>query len=194
MNILLVKNFNPIYSCVRPVNRSVIMESRDFRKSALMESVKVTEVLSEKVFEDLGYVLRTEMWETGFGDDAIKIEAAYSLIDGGYIGDRDTVDLLCGKYGIRPEVSPPSKSKGATVCSIGFCEKEQKWYGWSHQAMYGFGIGDKVKKGDSAVSSGYVEGYLEDHPELDYRVPVGFKVKTLEDAKRVAIAFAESVG
>ena len=23
-----------------------------------------------------------------------------------------------------------------------------KWYGWSHRAVWGFGIGDKVKKGD----------------------------------------------
>ena len=23
-----------------------------------------------------------------------------------------------------------------------------KWYGWSHRAVYGFGIGDKIKEGD----------------------------------------------
>lgn len=27
-----------------------------------------------------------------------------------------------------------------------------KWYGWSHRAVYGFGIGDKVKKGDVAYN------------------------------------------
>jgi hypothetical protein len=33
---------------------------------------------------------------------------------------------------------------GDSVCSIGFNPKEQKWYGWSHRAICGYGIGDKV--------------------------------------------------
>lgn len=27
-----------------------------------------------------------------------------------------------------------------------------KWYGWSHRAVHGFGIGDKIKKGDIAYA------------------------------------------
>lgn len=61
--------------------------------------------------------------------------------------------------------------------SIGFSEDEQKWYGWSHRAIYGFGIGYEVKEGD------VVAGDLE----------VGFKCKTLDDCKKVAKAFAEGV-
>ena len=28
-------------------------------------------------------------------------------------------------------------------CGLGWSEKEQKYYGWSHRAIYGFGIGSK---------------------------------------------------
>ena len=63
------------------------------------------------------------------------------------------------------------------VCSIGFCEKDQKWYGWSHRAIHGFGIGDEMKKG--------MIGYDE------YKGPK--KAKKLEDCKLMAIAFAKEI-
>lgn len=61
------------------------------------------------------------------------------------------------------------------VASIGFSETEQKWYGWSHRAIYGFGIGEKIKKGDCA----YV-----DH---------AYTCRTLEQCKKAAMDFAEDV-
>jgi len=79
------------------------------------------------------------------------------------------------------------------VCSIGFKPREQKWYGWSHRATYGFGIGDIVSEGDCCASSGWTEEYLEKHPEERLYLDVGFEAKTLDDAKKMAIAFAESV-
>ena len=79
------------------------------------------------------------------------------------------------KHGIIPEKAKPDHC----VCSIGFSEKEQKWYGWSPRAIYGFKIGDEVKEGDCAVGSNGIK--------------IGFKIKSLEDAKKVAMAFAESV-
>ena len=109
--------------------------------------------------------------------------------DGVYIGDVKRAKLLCDERGIVPEKADPADS----ICTIGFCEKEQKWYGWSHRAIYGFGIGDVVEEGDSAATSGWTDDYLAAHPEADRRVPVGFEAKTLDDAKRIAIAFAESV-
>ena len=63
------------------------------------------------------------------------------------------------------------------VCSVGFCKEDGKWYGWSHRAIYGFKIGDKVKKGDCA------EEYL----------PIGFEAKDLADCRKMAVAFARSV-
>ena len=114
---------------------------------------------------------------------------AFSMKDGGYIGDVKFAEYL-NKKGIVPELAEPSDN----VCSIGFCEKEQKWYGWSHRAIKGFGIGYEVKEGDLVTTSGYTEEYIKEHPENDKSVPVGFIAKTLEDCKKLAIAFAESVG
>lgn len=52
-----------------------------------------------------------------------------------------------------------------------------KWYGWSHRAVYGFGIGDKIKKGDSGYE------YLNKE----------YTIKTDDQAKEAAINFADSV-
>ena len=106
------------------------------------------------------------------------------------IGDEEITRYLCDKLGIAPELRTPDSN----TCSIGFCEREQKWYGWSHRAIFGFGVGDVAKEGDCCTTSGLTDDYLAQHPELDVRVPVGFKAETLEDAKRMAIAFADSVG
>jgi len=86
------------------------------------------------------------------------IDFAYSL-DGGYIGSPKEAQFLCGERGIAPQKAAPDD----TVCSIGFCEKEQKWYGWSHRAMYGFGVGSTVKKGDCGYVAPTPEGLIEDH-------------------------------
>ena len=86
-------------------------------------------------------------------------------------------------------IKPEKIWKNSNVCSIGFCEKEQKWYGWSHRAMYGFKVGDKVKKGDCTASSGWTAEYLADHPEEDWSLPIGFVAKTLDDCRKMAVAF-----
>ena len=153
----------------------------------LVESQFPTKVLSEEEFPEHGFVIRQEEWDTGFEGKPTAMEAAYSLIDDSYIGDSKETDMLV-KRGIKPEAH-----SGNSVASIGFCEKEQKWYGWSHRAIYGFGIGDKVKEGDSTASSGWTDDYLQSHPDENTAIEVGFEAKTLEDAKRMAIAFAASV-
>ena len=60
-------------------------------------------------------------------------------------------------------------------CGLGYSEKEQKWYGWSHRAIHGFGIGDK---GVECYPTGSKEGKI---------------IKTMEQAKEAAKKFAESV-
>ncbi len=110
--------------------------------------------------------------------------------NGVYIGDPVHAHRLCQQRGIRPEVRTGQEE----ICSIGFCEREQKWYGWSHRAMYGFGIGDVVSEGDCTASSGWIDGITPDgNPDPDV-LEVGFTAKTLEDAKLMACAFASSVG
>ena len=45
--------------------------------------------------------------------------------------------------------------------SIGFAEKNQSWYGWSHRAIAGFKVGSKVKMGDCAFQPSNKEEFAE---------------------------------
>ena len=90
-----------------------------------------------------------------------------------YIGDSKIARHLCIKRGIFPELARP----GANVCSIGWAPGDNKWYGWSHRALFGFTHGDVVKEGDICTGS----------------MPVGFTAESFEDAKKMAVAFAEAV-
>ena len=40
-------------------------------------------------------------------------------------------------------------------------EVEQKWYGWSHRAIFGFGISSKVKVGDCGFEPGNKKEFIE---------------------------------
>ena len=146
-------------------------------------------LLSERHFK-AGYVLRKELVsgdEVG-GGPPFELISAWTPT-GCYIGNSKDAYRLCVQRGIAPQLSQSEHG----VCSIGFSERFQKWFGWSHRAIFGFGIGSIVKEGDCCASSGWTEDYLKEHPEADKSLPVGFTAKTLEDAKRMAVAFAESV-
>ena len=68
----------------------------------------------------------------------------YSKFDGSYItrvGMEDTITHLVKR------VLTEQLRHGT-----GFSPTEQKWYGWSHRAIYGFGVGSKVSSGDCAYS------------------------------------------
>ena len=149
------------------------------------------EILSVEKFAY--YELRTERvtWPDG---TFYESQTAYNH-EGAYIGGRDFAEILM-ELDIKPERAPRPETRkydSNTPCSIGFSEKEQKWYGWSHRAIYGFGIGDVAKKGDCVCSSGRTKECLEEHPDWDMRIEPGTRVETLEDARRFAIAFADSV-
>jgi hypothetical protein len=94
-------------------------------------------------------------------DPTTTMRICYSTKDGGYIGLEDVARQLCVKRGIQPECRT-----GHKVCSVGWCEKDQRWYGWSHRAIYGFGIGSTVKKGDLAYIADTPEGLIDDHAEF----------------------------
>ena len=117
-----------------------------------------------------GYVLKKE--RHFMGGEECEMVSAYTL-DGAYIGSPRNAYWLVVKRGIVPELIDSTY----TTCTIGFNEKQQKWYGWSHRAIYGFGIGAVVKKGSCTAE------YIR----------VGFEAKTLKDCKKLAIAMANSV-
>ena len=74
---------------------------------------------------------------------------------GHYIGSEKTTRHLVEERGISPEVAKPSDR----VCSVGFCMAEQKWYGWSHRAIFGFGLGSTIKRGDCGYQAATAEAF-----------------------------------
>ncbi len=119
---------------------------------------------------------------------------------GFYLGDPKMARFLILKKGLDPLTIQPlgndSNGNGGfgLTAQIGFHNAEQKWYGWSHRAIHGFGVGDVVKEGDVCAISGWTDEYLEEHPEDDLSLSVGFEAKDLDDVKKMAVAFAEGVG
>ena len=103
--------------------------------------------LDDPVTQDI-----TDILESAAGD--MEMVSAYCP-DGGYIGNEQDARRLIDEYGIAPQRATPSHN----VCSIGFCEKDQKWYGWSHRAIYGFGPGSAVKRGDCAYEASTAESF-----------------------------------
>ena len=119
------------------------------------------------------YNLHREIWRLPFANsEPTEMLQAYTK-DGVYIGDEKTAKLLCKKRGIVPELSREDHS----VASIGKSTKYGKWYGWSHRAIYGFEPGSTCKEGDCH--------YTPDRGE--------WTAKTEDDARQMAIDFAESV-
>lgn len=96
-------------------------------------------------YPEHGYEIRTEVVDPEGEGNTVEMKSAYTK-SGAYIGGARDGRVLCEEKGIKPETI----DSGHNVCSIGFCEAEQKWYGWSHRAIFGFGIGSSVKKGDCA--------------------------------------------
>jgi len=168
---------------------NVVLSTRKYKagyevREELHDVAFKAELLSGEPNKDTSDLLQRLNTET-----TVIVKSAYTPT-GDYIGNKRIAHFLMAKKGIKPEKMTPTHN----VCSIGFCEAEQKWYGWSHRAILGFGIGSTVKEGDCTNSSGWTEEYLKDHPEQDRSLPIGFTALTLRDAKSMAIAFAESVG
>lgn len=129
------------------------------------------ELLSKK--DKDSYILKNIKTNMGMGkdEDAIPLTYAVSKVDGCYIGDEKTAKMLAKKG-----ISPERPNETCDVCCIGYSEDDKKWYGWSHRAIKGFGIGDKAETlspwGSKSSSK---------------------KIETDEEAKRAAIDFADSV-
>lgn len=123
--------------------------------------------------------------------------------EGYYLGGIDDAMRYYGSWGLT-DVQPVKVAAGVecafdaiarkSACAVGYDPEKKAWVGWSHRAACVFKIGHVVEEGNCEASSGYDQRYIEKHPEMDLSVPVGFEVVTVEDSKRCAIAFAESVG
>jgi hypothetical protein len=120
----------------------------------------VVEVHSVRRYKS-GYEVRDETrlthWEDKPVGDSFRMKSAYTH-DGHYIGSPIWGHRICTVRGILPELASP----GDNVCSIGYCKRERKWYGWSHRAMYGFKPGSKVKKGHCGYQPSNKTEFKED--------------------------------
>lgn len=116
--------------------------------------MQISEVKHTEIIDGI-YEKRVEIWEIPECPPS-EVTAAHSL-SGDYIGSLEWADTLV-KRGIRTFEANPAYS----VCSIGFNPDEQKWYGWSHRAIFGFGVGSEVKKGDIAYHAPDADSFLED--------------------------------
>ena len=112
------------------------------------------DILDAKIYDKYHYIIRTENIHA-FSNKPTEMKVAYNL-KGDYIGGEDDAKEICKKRGIKPEVI-----EGHKVCSIGFNEEEQKWYGWSHRAIYGFTIGSEVDKKSSAFEASNKDEFLD---------------------------------
>jgi len=93
--------------------------------------------------------------------DAIgsDIDAYNSKHDGSTIYNEDTLKWLF-KKGITEELQNCHGEIGRS-CNVGFNPTEQKYYGWSHRAFHGFGIGSECKKGNCSYEPKNKEEFIE---------------------------------
>lgn len=142
-----------------------------------MGDVRKAELVSVRHYRKWGYVVKSlRLTYPGLTSKAkaksgtIPFRMAFTP-EGHYIGNPRDAYLLCKTKGIKPELAAPKNS----VCTIG--RSGRKWYGWSHRAIHGFGIGHVVREGSACCES----------------LPVGFKARDMEECRQMAVAFAESV-
>jgi hypothetical protein len=139
------------------------------------------ETISTRKYK-VGYEVRKERCsgqEYGVPDgESFIMQSAYTP-EGHYIGMPKDARRLVVKRGIKPQL----RTEDSGVCSIGFCERENKWYGWSHRGICGFSIGDKLFEE-------FFEG-ADDHTPF---VAHGRKtIETLDEARQAASNFAEHI-
>jgi hypothetical protein len=121
---------------------------------------------------------------------------AISKLDG---GDIDRLDGEIFKAVMEHGIAPQRRSPDHSSCCFGFSESEQKWYGWSHRAFCGFAIGFVAEEDtcgcafQEAASGSLTARVNPEDANPDPTVPVGFECKTLDDCKRMAIAFAADI-
>ena len=117
----------------------------------------------------------------------LVMTCAFSNFNLEYIGSSKTAWRLAHKFGITEQIQSakgrthPIKNKTiadrakdlllskflddysfSPCCAIGFNPIKQKWYGWSHRAIYGFGIGSKVTMGSAAYVSKNKDDFIRE--------------------------------
>ncbi len=121
----------------------------------------------------------------GFKGETVTVQSTFSHFDNSYIGEGaphkcDYLKALIAR-GVTEQIQHRRLAKKnfkeylalKLIAQIGFNPKQKKWYGWSHRAIHGFGIGSE---------------FWRDTEKTKKRI-----CKTLDDCKLAASEFAESV-
>lgn len=121
---------------------------------------RVLRIAFQRHYYQYGYLYRREIVDDSEygGDGQLPMVCCYSLDTGHWIGDAKMARYLCRKRGIR---AIQKREPSHCVASIGFQAEEQQWYGWSHRAIYAFGIGSTVNKGDCGYRPATVDELYE---------------------------------
>lgn len=85
----------------------------------------------------------------------------YSKIDGSFltrVGMEENLNFLL-KRGITEQIQDGYGEP--KTCCIGFNPIEQKWFGWSHRAIFGFGIGSVCKQGNCGFEPSNKDEFIE---------------------------------
>ena len=142
------------------------MDKEDIVSQKLVEERKFYNVYDEKWLTH---------WEDKPSDDTMDITVARNK-NGDYIGNIEMARILCDRHGIEPECREPG-----VACAFGWSEDKERFFGWSHRAIVGFGVGNKVFDADCDEKLPFIE-----------RGKVDIKCK--DDARIAAMNFAEHIG
>lgn len=145
---------------IRVLSSELIWDDYILRKEEWVDERRIEFVALNEVSDDAAAAEfvdgMNELFAKNLNEPYI-IEALYTP-DGYYIGDKNHAKRLIVDRAITPHQFNNAVVPFSHVpCSIGFCEKEQKWYGWSHRGIGGFGVGSTVKLGDIAFKPSNLE-------------------------------------
>ena len=195
MEVIATSNFNDIHEIVDVLPDYVLGQDNMGNLIYAIEDIKgvTARKVSTKII-GYGLTISNEVVKALNGDrmafdNLPDFEYFISTVDNSYIGTQETYANVVGSGIIYME---NATGRGDTA-NIGFSTQDQCWAGWSHRGIHYFYLGDRVEEGDITSVSGLTDEYLAEHPEEDMSLPVGFIAHTLNDAKRMAQAFADAV-
>lgn len=129
------------------------------------ENTEIGDVVSQKTLKETEfYDVIEQVVQVGYEADATTVMTSIFNKQGDYAGAAEDMREIFDKHAIAPEL----KDEDSGVCCIGWSEREQRYYGWSHRAVHGYA------KGDASFDGSH---FIEDR----------------SDARRSACAFAEDV-
>lgn len=167
----------------------MFMEDFNFKKELRLYKIrKIKNKPQSKQGEFIDWIKRNTYvteWKHPIGE---KLKIYASKIDDSYITNIGLEKELLTFFNKGINELQMSRPDGRTA-TIGYSDKDNKWYGWSHRAIYGFTIGSEVKKGDC----GYFASNLEDWIQSEINFWVNYEYHNsysyeLKDDKLIIIS------